>query len=100
MHSWSFRNKGGFAQVNLDTGADVLALAAHYTRDKFVLVAHDWGGAAAWGFAIAHPERLSHLVIINSPHPYTFWRELLHNPAQRKASERNMTMGGFFFINL
>ena len=29
---------------------DVLALAAHYARGKFVLVAHDWGGAGA-GFA-------------------------------------------------
>jgi pimeloyl-ACP methyl ester carboxylesterase len=67
--------------------ADIGALAAAYTREPFVLVAHDWGGAAAWGFAIAHPERLSHLVIINSPHPYTFWRELLNNPAQRKASD-------------
>ena len=67
--------------------ADIGALAAHYSSSKFVLVAHDWGGAAAWAFAIAHPERLSHLVIINSPHPYVFWRELVNNPAQRKASE-------------
>lgn len=66
--------------------ADIGALAGCFTRRKFVLVAHDWGGAAAWGFAIAHPERLSHLVIVNSPHPYTFWRELVHNPAQQKAS--------------
>jgi pimeloyl-ACP methyl ester carboxylesterase len=67
--------------------ADIGALADHYGARQFVLVAHDWGGAAAWGFAIAHPERLSHLVIVNSPHPYTFWRELVNNPAQRKASE-------------
>jgi pimeloyl-ACP methyl ester carboxylesterase len=67
--------------------ADVLALAAHYTRDKFVLVAHDWGGAVAWGVAIAHPERLEKLVMLNSPHPYLFWRELCHNPAQQRASE-------------
>ena len=67
--------------------ADVLALAAHYTKDKFVLVAHDWGGAVAWGVAIAHPERLSQLVMLNSPHPYIFWRELCNNPAQQKASE-------------
>ena len=53
---------------------------------RFVLVAHDWGGAVAWGFAMAHPELLSHLVIVNSPHPYTFWRELGANPAQRQAS--------------
>jgi len=67
--------------------ADVLALAAHYTKERFVLVAHDWGGAVAWGVAIAHPQRLSKLVMLNSPHPYVFWRELRENPAQRKASE-------------
>ena len=71
--------------------ADVLALGAHYSgnggKDKFVLVAHDWGGAVAWATAIAHPQRLAKLVMINSPHPYLFWRELTNNPAQQKASE-------------
>ena len=66
---------------------DIKQLAATFTHDKFVLVAHDWGGAVAWGLAIAHPELLSHLVIINSPHPIGFWRELANNPAQQKASE-------------
>ncbi len=66
---------------------DVLALGAHYAKGKFVLVAHDWGGAVAWGVAIAHPDRLERLVAINSPHPYLFWRELVNNPAQQKASE-------------
>ena len=67
--------------------ADVLALGAHYSKGKFVLVAHDWGGAVAWATAIAHPQRLAKLVMINSPHPYLFWRELTNNPAQQKASE-------------
>jgi pimeloyl-ACP methyl ester carboxylesterase len=66
---------------------DVLAVAAHFTQNKFVLVAHDWGGAVAWAVAIGHPQRLSRLVMINSPHPYLFWRELSNNPAQQKASE-------------
>ena len=66
--------------------ADALALAAHYTKEKFVLVAHDWGGAVAWGVASAHPERVARLVILNSPHPYVFWRELCQNPAQQQAS--------------
>ena len=66
--------------------ADVLALAARYTKEQFVLVAHDWGGAVAWSVAISHPERLSRLVMLNSPHPYVFWRELCANPAQREAS--------------
>lgn len=71
--------------------ADVLALGAHFGKGspdgKFVLVAHDWGGAVAWGVAIGHPDRLERLVMINSPHPYLFWRELTNNPAQQKASE-------------
>jgi pimeloyl-ACP methyl ester carboxylesterase len=68
--------------------ADVLALGEHYSPGrKFVLVAHDWGGAVAWAVAIAQPQRLARLVMINSPHPYLFWRELSNNPAQQKASE-------------
>jgi pimeloyl-ACP methyl ester carboxylesterase len=66
---------------------DIKQLAASFTHEKFVLVAHDWGGAVAWSLAIQHPELLSHLVIINSPHPYGFWRELATNPAQQKASD-------------
>lgn len=67
--------------------ADVLAVGAHYSKTPFVLVAHDWGGAVAWSVAIAQPQRLARLVMINSPHPYLFWRELTSNPAQQKASE-------------
>jgi epoxide hydrolase 4 len=67
--------------------ADVLALGAHYSKSPFVLVAHDWGGAVAWAVAIGHAARLSKLVMINSPHPWVFWRELSTSPAQQKASE-------------
>ena len=50
------------------------------------LIAHDWGGAIAWTFAALRPQRLKRLVIINSPHPATFLRELQHNPQQQAAS--------------
>ena len=54
---------------------DVRALADHFSHQKkFVLVAHDWGGAVAWAFAIAHPEMLDKLVIVNAPHPGVFGR--------------------------
>ena len=65
---------------------DVRALAAKLGHKKFILVAHDWGGAVAWAYAIAHPETLDKLVIINAPHPGVFARELQQNPAQQKAS--------------
>src|SRR5579872_4215882 len=67
---------------------DVLSLADHFSKGKkFVLVAHDWGGAVAWAFAIAHPERLSKLVIVNAPHPGVFARLLASDAKQQQASQ-------------
>lgn len=67
---------------------DVAELAASENPDGRieVLVAHDWGGAFGWGYGNQHGDRLGRLVIINSPHPGTFTRELLNNPAQQAAS--------------
>ncbi len=65
---------------------DLRAMAEGLGHRKFILVAHDWGGAVAWAFALAHPEWLERLVIINAPHPAVFQRELRDNPAQQKAS--------------
>jgi pimeloyl-ACP methyl ester carboxylesterase len=66
--------------------ADVAALIEELGAPIDVLVAHDWGGALAWNLAAQRPELLKHLVMINSPHPATFLRELRHNPAQQAAS--------------
>ena len=66
---------------------DLRALAEHLGHKKFILVAHDWGGAVAWSAAMRYPECVEKLIIINSPHPAVFARELLHNPAQQKASQ-------------
>jgi pimeloyl-ACP methyl ester carboxylesterase len=67
---------------------DVVALIDHETGGAplAALVAHDWGGALAWGLANQHPERLHKLVIVNAPHPGTFLRELQNKPAQQAAS--------------
>ncbi len=66
---------------------DLKALAAHLGARKFTLVAHDWGGAVAWAFAIAHPELLDKLVILNAPHPGIFARLIHSNPEQQQASQ-------------
>jgi epoxide hydrolase 4 len=66
---------------------DLRQLIAHLGFERCVLVAHDWGGACAWHFATKHPELVEKLVIVNSPHPVTFARELRHSSAQRQASD-------------
>jgi pimeloyl-ACP methyl ester carboxylesterase len=66
---------------------DLRGLVRHLGKETFVLVAHDWGGAVAWAFALAHPEMLEKLVIVNAPHPGVFAREIHSNPAQQQASQ-------------
>ena len=51
------------------------------------VVAHDWGGALAWGLANRHPGLMQRLMILNAPHPGAFLRELQHNPVQQAASQ-------------
>ncbi len=70
-----------------DLAEDLRALAEFLGHKKFSLVAHDWGGAVAWAFAMRYPDWLEKLIIINSPHPAVFARELLHNPKQQEASQ-------------
>jgi len=67
--------------------ADVAGLVRALGGKSCVLVGHDWGGAVAWATAIAAPEVVEKLVIINAPHPGIFERELRENPAQQQASQ-------------
>ena len=66
--------------------ADIEALIAHCGGPAVALIAHDWGGAVAWNLAVQRPASIERLVIINSPHPATFLREMQRNPAQQAAS--------------
>jgi pimeloyl-ACP methyl ester carboxylesterase len=66
--------------------ADLRALIEHFGGRAAAVVAHDWGGALAWVLGAQHPEFLERLVIVNSPHPATFLRELRDNPLQQRAS--------------
>ncbi|MEI6025852.1 MAG: alpha/beta fold hydrolase [Betaproteobacteria bacterium] len=66
---------------------DIEALILQTGGPVDLLVAHDWGGAVAWNLAAMRPELMKRLLIINSPHPATFLRELRNNPAQQSASD-------------
>ena len=65
---------------------DLRLLIGALGYDRCIMVAHDWGGAIAWSFALAQPEMLEKLVIINAPHPYLFMKALANDPAQQAAS--------------
>lgn len=48
---------------------DVLALLDAAGADRVHLVGHDWGGLVAWAFAHAHPDRLTTVTSLTTPHP-------------------------------
>ena len=66
--------------------ADLEALCERLEWSRVTVVGHDWGGAAAWQWAIARPQRVERLVVLNSPHPLPFARDLANDPAQQAAS--------------
>jgi pimeloyl-ACP methyl ester carboxylesterase len=66
---------------------DLFALADALSIERFALVGHDWGGAAAWAAAIKGDERIDRLAIVNSPHPVIFQKSLVESAEQRAASQ-------------
>ena len=50
------------------------------------VIAHDWGGAVAWGLAAQHPELMKKFAVLNSPHAMTFAKALATDPEQAEAS--------------
>jgi pimeloyl-ACP methyl ester carboxylesterase len=64
---------------------DIRGLVEGLGIAPFTLVGHDWGGIVSWAFALKHPELLERLVIIDSPPPFTWNRDLRESPKQRQA---------------
>ena len=66
---------------------DVAAVIAAEGAEQAIVVGHDWGGAVAWNIAMARPDLVDLLVILNLPHPNGLARELMNNPAQQANSQ-------------
>lgn len=49
-----------------------LRIAMHY--DKISVLGHSYGSVVAQGYAIQHPDRVSHLIIANGFHSYLMWQ--------------------------
>ena len=67
---------------------DVFLLADALGIANFTIVGHDWGGAIAWGVALAGQHaRVNRAIIANAPHPLIFQKLLYTHPGQRAASQ-------------
>jgi pimeloyl-ACP methyl ester carboxylesterase len=77
----------GFRAYRMEALADdVAGLIEACGRQRAGVVGHDWGGIAAWGAAIRHPDRVQRLAILNVAHPLVMRRALLTSPRQMRRS--------------
>jgi pimeloyl-ACP methyl ester carboxylesterase len=76
--------------------ADVDAVIRSEGYEKATVIGHDWGGSIAWMFAFYYPQRLDNLIVLSTPHPSLFMREMRTNPAQQASSQyaRNFQQPG------
>lgn len=65
---------------------DVAGLVDAAGAREVTLVAHDWGAAIAWLFAMHRVRPLARLVILNVPHPALFGKALRESWRQRARS--------------
>ena len=70
---------------------DVVALVDTAGLQRVHLVGHDWGGAVAWAFAERHPERLTALTVLSTPHHRAMAWAFRHGDQAR----RSWYMGAF-----
>lgn len=61
---------------------DVVALIEALGEKRARIVGHDWGGAIAWATALARPDVVERLAVVNCPHPAILLKKLRSSPAQ------------------
>lgn len=55
---------------------------------KVIPVGHDWGGTFAWLYSIFYPLKTKAVVVMSTPHPYTFFRELAKPDSEQRYRSR------------
>lgn len=65
---------------------DILGLMDHIGVLRGNIVAHDWGGGAAWWAMNRNPERFERALLLNIPHHSVFSRTLKTSQSQRRKS--------------
>lgn len=56
--------------------SEIDGIAACLGYKQVIPVGHDWGGTFAWMYAMLQPFKTRAVVVMSTPHPYTFFREL------------------------
>jgi pimeloyl-ACP methyl ester carboxylesterase len=66
---------------------DLSAVIAALGAPLHAVVAHDWGGALAWGLVAQFPQLMKKFAVLNAPHTLAFAHALAHDAEQIAASQ-------------
>jgi len=72
--------------------ADVDALSSHLGFDKVAVIGHSYGGFIALEFALRYPERLSHLILLDTAPAMNYSEEIMENALCKGATEEMMAI--------
>lgn len=79
------RPPGRTAYTMEELCADTVALIDAAGADRAHVVGHDWGGALAWALADRHPDRITSLTSLSTPHPAAMAWAFTHGGQWRKS---------------
>jgi proline iminopeptidase len=66
--------------------ADADALASHLGHDKVAVIGHSYGGFIALEMALRHPDRLSHLILLDTAPAMNYSEEIMANAVRMGAT--------------
>jgi pimeloyl-ACP methyl ester carboxylesterase len=66
-----------------EVAKDIAGLITQSGEAPCILAGHDWGGAVAWLTSMLYPELVGRLIILNSPHPVAYLREMRRSARQK-----------------
>ncbi len=70
--------------------ADADALAQHLGFEKVAVIGHSYGGFIALEFALRHPNRISHLILLDTAPRFDYASEVMENARQMGATDEMM----------
>lgn len=65
--------------THVQFAADTDALANHLGFDKMAVIGHSYGGFIALEFALRYPQRLSHLILLDTAPTFNYYEEIIEN---------------------
>jgi proline iminopeptidase len=72
--------------------ADAVGLADHLGFEKFVVMGHSYGGSIALELALSHPERVSHLILMETAPAFNYFDESMEKARRKGATEEMMAI--------